>query len=209
MIQGTTYPSPPTPLTEPSRAALEALHAMGPVIGWDVETLGTDPLTAPITCIGISDGERTVVMPWDPYDTARHGQVPGLCSHGQLGCQIQQAILNLLASSRTQVTQNGTYDTLAMNSRGFPGRNDFDILHAHKTLWPEIPASLEAIGVHLVTSLPYRWKTIFRSGADDDAKGSDVYRDSAAHDLRWYCGLDAWVTRMAYGPLEKALATAD
>lgn len=201
---------PPTPIIMPDSIMLNALNSLGPVVGWDVETLGVDPLTSPITCIGLSDGKLVISVPWDSYSTKTQGYVHGCAdSRAPLRSAIREAVKLVLSSQRTQVTQNGSYDVLAMRARGLPGRNDFDTLHAHKILWPEIPANLEAIGVHLLPNLDRRWKTIFRAGRDDDAKGSDVFRDSNEIDLRNYNALDAWVTAAAYYALSAELAIED
>lgn len=205
-----TLAPPPPPEIHVTERTLALLGRMGPEIGWDVETLGVDPLTAPITCIGISDGQHTISVPWETYSTARQSEVLGVNTATRgLPAQIRQAVLNVLHSDRLQITQNGSYDVLAMQARGLPGRNDWDIMHAYAVLWPECPKTLEAIALHVVPNVGHRWKSIFRAGRDDDAKGADVYAESAAEDLREYNGYDACYTALAKRPLEKLLATED
>ena len=203
---------PPVPIIWPTETALQALRSMGPEIGWDVETLGADPLTDLITCIGVSDGEKTVSLPWDSYSTSTQGWVDGIATAkaGLLG-DLRTELLACLESRRVQVTQNGSYDVLAMASRGLPGRNDFDIMHAYAVLWPECPKTLEDIALHMIPRMASRWKVIFRGGRDGDGdeKGSDVYADSAQEDLRDYNGDDCWHTIEAKAPLEAHLATED
>jgi hypothetical protein len=202
--------APPVPILWPGDDMLAALRNMGPDIGWDVETLGADPLEAPITCIGISDGDKTISVAWDNYETTRQGAVNGIATSVRgVSYKIQQEIFRVLESNRCQVTQNGSYDVLAMSARGLPGRNDWDIMHAYAVLWPECPKTLEAIALHLVPELDRRWKFIFRAGRDDDAKGSDVYAESPEEDLRDYNGMDAWATVKAKKPLEQLLAMED
>jgi len=211
-LRNETESPPPIPIIDIGEEALTALRSMGHTIGWDVETLGIDPTSSPITCIGISDGERTVSMPWDTYSVAGT-EVVGLAS-ATVGTakQIRDEILRVLASDRIHATQNGSYDVLAMGAKGLPGRNDYDTMHAHKICWPEIPAGLEEVAVHLVPRLSDRWKTIFRGGRDETegvAKGWDAFADSAPADLRDYNGMDAWATVAAVAPLNDELSTED
>jgi hypothetical protein len=188
----------------PNEAALVALRAMGPNVGWDVETLGVDPLTCPISCIGLSDGVHTVSMPWSSY-TNKHGYVLGLRDYGELGRTCEAEIKDVLESNRTLITQNGNYDVGAMRKTGINARNDVDIMHAYSILWPELPKNLEAIGVHVLPELRGRWKSMFRRGDDSDGKADDVYVESREEALREYNGRDAWVTVRAWLELQKGL----
>ena len=210
LVRGVKHIPPTAPLIEPNEEALTALENMGPVIGWDLETLGVDPLTVPITCIGISDGIRTVSVPWDDYSTSTEGLIKGVDkSIHPLHKRIREAVLSILHSDRIHVTQNGNYDVLGLSARRHPGRNDWDIMHAHAILWPEIPHGLEAIALQMIPELPSRWKTIFRAGKDTDAKGDSAYESARAVDLRDYNGYDCWATVRAKAPLEKELAVED
>ena len=59
---------------EASDAALKALHALRrskAPISVDIETLGIDPWSVPITCIGVSDLTDTVSLPWHSYRKVR------------------------------------------------------------------------------------------------------------------------------------------
>lgn len=208
-VRGEIPPRSPTPIVGVSEDALQALRGMGPVVGWDVETLGVDPLSARLTCIGFADTDKSVSVPWDDYSSARHGDVRGIGSYGELGAAIRTEVQKILTSVRTLVTQNGSYDLLAMERQGIPARNDFDTLHAYKTLWPEASAGLEVLARHLVPRLDHNWKTVHSGGKEDDLKGSDVWGNSDPRDLQAYNAMDAWATVSAHRSLEDELDVED
>lgn len=202
VVHETWFPVWPTSHIWPTEDALACLNAMGPVIGWDVETLGIDPIGVPITCIGISDGIRNVSLPWDEYNTKKFGMVAGLASYGTIGFKCKEALLGVLNSRRIQVTQNGTYDVLALGSRNIPCRNDYDTKHYHSTLFPEILHGLEEISVQLL-DIPDRWKYIFAQVKKAaELKGSDIYRERRQEDLRLYNVHDSYCTVKLHPELE-------
>jgi len=200
------YKTEPWPhiITDPSEEALEALRNLGDNIGWDIETQGTDPLTVPITCIGVSDPKTAVCIPWDGYYSKNWGPYPGL-SNTSLGKALRAEMLKVLQSGRKMFTQNGNYDVTGLLPRGHKVRNDVDIYNIHAVMFPAMKHNLEQIGLHCI-QLPYRWKLAYKKGwrfqdlkentlsTPTVDKNHQCYEGGDPVFLRDYCAKDCYVT---------------
>lgn len=183
----------PKMILGPTEEALAAIEAMGPIVGFDVETLGADPLASKITCFGLSDGVNTVSVPWDTYETKKHGLVTGLDEINSIGPKIKETCLRIVTDRDREIcTQNGQYDVLTMRARGIDVVNGFDTMLAHWVCWPKLSHNLEAIACQML-DIPNRWKTFFRNN-DEDAKGSAAYEESDPLTLRDYNAKDCIAT---------------
>jgi DNA polymerase I-like protein with 3'-5' exonuclease and polymerase domains len=188
--------------------ALLLIRDQGKDVGWDIETQGTDPLSVPITALGISDGELSVCMPWDDYHAKDWGAVDGLATYGTLGEQIRKVALEILADkNRKMFTQNGNYDTSGFQARNIDCRNDIDILNAHSLLYPALDHDLESIGLHML-NLDHRWKATYRSGWGAEKK-YEKYVGGPPDRLRLYCARDCTATVLSGQRLLTQMAAAD
>lgn len=202
----TKWPAFIVDVGQPAVDALRKIAAHKRPVGFDVETLGVDPLASKITCVGISDGTHTVSMPWDSYDTLKWGYVKGLTEYGAIGEEIRSLILNIVTDrEREIVTQNGNYDVLSFSSKGVKIINGFDTMHAHAIAYPELGVHrLEEIAAQLL-NIPDRWKSGFYS-TDEDLKGSDIYVERDQREVRIYNAGDCLVTFLLRDPLKRMLA---
>jgi len=130
----------------PDKTALKAIKEMGTTVAVDVETTGIDPLTTRVTVIGLSDGVRTVSLPWCNYSN-RHGDHRGI-EHSQDPLHLEiKAALKATLESRRLVAHNGSYDLPLLHRLDiYPKTPMEDSLDASKILWPEIPANRSDLG---------------------------------------------------------------
>jgi hypothetical protein len=194
-------------IIEPTEEALRALKHMGPIVAADVETLGKDPLVDPITVIGISDGEMTVSLNWAGYGN-KFGNYAGIENSPLPLAKKLRAQIKETLETRTVVGQNLVYDLLAFERLGIHIMRTEDTLDAAKILNPELPAGLEVLGTRYLL-LPSRWKTEFRAGRDDDAKGATEFTESPLEKLLIYNVKDALITRLLWDKLVVELAKED
>jgi hypothetical protein len=206
---GTPWPTWPEVLITPDDRMLAALRSMGPLIAFDIETLGKCPLTSPISAIGISDGQRTVSIPWVSY-TNRHGHHTGIeKSKEATHVAIRAALKQCLESRREKGGHNKNYDIPGIQALGISiGECEWDSLDAYKILYPELAGNLEAVGAHLMT-LPTLWKTEFRAGRDGDDRDGAEFTESPQEHLLVYNGRDSFVTAVCVKELKALLAEED
>jgi len=141
----------------------------------DVETAGTDAFTAPILCIGVSDGEISVSVPWPQEDRETEDLVKDLIRNPKID----------------KVFQNRTYDVITLQENGLPVHGKFfDTLDAHAIVAPQLPHDLGFIASSYF--MYPRWKTEFR--VFDDKKGADAFARASARELRIYNAKDALMT---------------
>lgn len=192
-VKPMTWPQLHLQANEEAVSALEKI-AKASRVGFDVETLGANPLTDLITCFGLSDGVNTISVPWDSYTTTKHGYVAGIDTYGSIGARIRELCLQIIADPNIEIsTQNGQYDVLTMRARGHHVENNFDTMLAHWVCYPQLPHGLEHIAVQLI-DLPSRWKTEFHK-SDEDLKGSLIYEEADPLILRDYNAKDSLVTQ--------------
>jgi hypothetical protein len=200
-VLGNYTPEPwPEIVIEVSEHSLKALKSMGPQVGWDIETQGTDPLVVPTTCIGVSDNDKAVCIPWDPYMSKNWGPVKGILDYGEIGKAHFDAMIELLTrprSERTYFTQNGNYDVTGLLPKGYPVRNDIDIYNLHALMFPAMGHDLETIARHAM-KLDHRWKLSYQKGLrlryNTDKKTHVKYEGGHPLDLRDYCARDCYAT---------------
>jgi len=145
----------------------------GDEVSVDIETDGLDPLTTRITCVGVSDGENTVVLyPWED--------------------SFSSPLVQFLETKKTRVLQNGfSFDTIALNEHSanlLEMRVDDTMLH-HHTYYSHWPHNLGQIVTELCVSEP--WKLLAKGQQDE--KGSAPSKMSGA-ELCKYNAQDAKLT---------------
>lgn len=173
------------PCEEAEHALREMLTSCEP-ISVDIETMGVDPWSAPITCIGMATRDGAVSLPWHSY-----GNVRGIAlarGRNAIATQCYNAILDILRSPRIEkVWQNGIYDRMCLRHHGVEVvGSHFDTLTAHMILAPGLPHDESfqcAVEFHAE-----RWKEDFRAGKD--AKGKDSWGKRDPHELRVYNSKD-------------------
>lgn len=172
-------------------------------IGFDVETMGTDPMHNKVMAIGLATSDVMISMPWHGY-TAKGGQSVRGIEEYEYGPKIQETLAKILANPRiVKVMQNGQHDYLTAESIGMRIEGfDFDTLHAHGIVIQGIKHDLGTIA-SIEFSAP-RWKTEFH--VTGDAKGLDAFVKRDPLELRYYNARDAYVTYRLYGVLKARLA---
>ena len=121
----------------------KALGLLGPVVAVDIETDDIDPLNLNILCVGISDGQKTLVI--GPWDKKTHAD-----------------ILRRALGKRKVVFHNGVnFDILALEADGvtLDWQQIEDTLIAHHTIGSHFPQRLDhCVSMYLFSS---PWKIRF------------------------------------------------
>lgn len=124
----------PTPWTiHQLRAALEQL---GPDISLDVETTYENPFVAKLTCVGLSDGKNTLVIPWSSdLEGARPWFGKNQAAAG--------ALLSMALEKRSMTTHNGpSFDHVVLKRHGIRFDRWEDTLLGHHAFAGHMPQNL-------------------------------------------------------------------
>ena len=160
------------------------LKKLGPQVAVDIETTGIDPHTATILCIGVSDGEKTVVIgPWCAEGRVR--PKPGFARELSSQLEWREGVW----------MHNGFgYDQIAMRRDGVTfGENLEDTLQAHHCFASHLPQRLDQVVSEFCDSMP--WKVKFgRRGAEE--KGLAPHK-MPPDELYMYNAGDCWRTARA------------
>ena len=184
--------------------ALERMLKSPLPIAVDVETQGIDPWTAPVMCIGLSNGKDTVSASWRAYSSKRYGNVRSLEEYGSLGSKVRSLVLQILRNNQL-VFQNGNFDLTSLRADGIEIDTDhwlFDTLPAHALTAPRLRHDLQ-LQACIEFPLPDSWKTKF--GAETDVKGAEKFTEQPEETLRDYNGKDAFCTAKLVEPLTQRL----
>jgi len=182
------YDDPSTYALEDLKRPLDAIYEAKEPVAIDIETAGSDPLTAPILCIGFSNGQNTVTLWWPIQD-------PGLE-------KTARAILKELPT----IAHNGMHDVVGLEAQGYAMDNYyFDTLLAHAIVAPQIAHDL-GFASSCYFHMP-RWKTAFKAHAKAKYKhtGLRAFTDGPRNELMFYNGKDAYMTAILYKKLKKSL----
>ncbi len=180
--------------TDSALLALAQLQLSDEDISVDIETQGLNPREDKIMCIGVSDGNTTVCLPWESYSSGKNGVVRALWET-DIGKSCYDAMVRLLATKRL-VAHNGAHDVTGLNVQWNIGISDehyhFDTLLAHAVAAPRMPH-----GLGFVAGLEFHcpaWKAEF--GDETDLKGSAKFSQRKEERLRNYCAQDAFMTKL-------------
>jgi len=152
------------------------LRQMGSEVAVDVETTGIEALTTQLVCLGISDGQRTVVVPWS---LDKHGLC---CAFGAEQKLVAEALTKFFAK-RTAVTHNGpAFDHLVLERHGIKLGAWDDTLLAHHAFAGHMPKNLGHV-VSMYADAP-PWK---EESHDDNLRVLYKYnaRDALYTALAW------------------------
>jgi uracil-DNA glycosylase family 4 len=188
--------------TELDLDALEILKKinMSPLpVSFDVETIPSKDI---VTCVGLSNGEHTISIPWDTYSTSKWGDIIGLDGFNGVGREAKELVSSIL-KTHLIITQNGAYDVYEMKKKGLEFENGFDTMLAHAILWPQLRHGLEWAAIQYFP-VP-RWKSEFKAYSDE--KGNDRWQEADPQVLRTYNARDTYMQWMLYAELKKALET--
>lgn len=166
---------------------LQKAGRAGACISFDVESLGTDPWTAKLSCVGVGHRDLGAVsLCWDSYTAGKYGPQEGLEeTKDPLALQCRALLLDILAdTSIAKVAQNGQYDLLCLRGRGYEIQpQPFDTMMAHAVY---APALLHGLAFACATEFHApRWKDEFHAGAGD-IKGRDLWEKANPVELRTY-----------------------
>lgn len=175
----------------------QELGKLGPVISIDIETIpskpggpdGANPLRNKITCVGMSDGEFTVVLwPWLP--------------------QYAKHIIWLYKRAEKIGMHNGyCFDQIALARHGVPFEPFDDKLEdtliAHHTFASHMPQRLAHVASVFVDAPP--WKITFKRGGGEE-KGLPPEKLSP-EELVLYNGMDAVIQARVWLAMQADLAS--
>lgn len=161
------------------------LKRMGATVSVDVETTGLDATETGLVCLGISDGQHTVVVPWSKDKT-------GTCCYYGLKTQPKvAALLSEFFASRTAVTHNGPmFDHIVLARHGIKLAKWEDTLLAHHAFASHMPKRLSHV-VSMYVDVP-PWK---------DEKHAEQLREYYRYNAR-----DALYTKLAWDGMQEDLA---
>ena len=202
----------PDPATLP--ALKRSINKLGQSISLDIETVGVKPLRAMMTCVGMSDGIRTLVVPWS---TSNNGQKPWFNGVTQQAAKLIQAGLR----KRTPVTHNGpAFDHIALHQHGIDvadfktddGSTWEDTLIAHHAFAGHMPRRLGHV-VSMYLAVP-AWKQEHGAkaakgkGAAKDLSKTAAAKASAAdfEEVKAYNARDCLYTKVAWDRMQDDLA---
>lgn len=142
-----------TPRTLKQLRELLKLFGDGPV-ACDIETSREAPTVAKLECIGISNGEHTIVIPWDK----------------QFGKSLRQFFKN-----RETIFHNGyAFDTIVLSRKGIVVRRVQDTLIAHHVFASHFRQGLDHLASFYLDTIP--WKRLYGVESGDE-KGTAKDRD--------------------------------
>ena len=180
--------------TSSALAALAKMELSDEDISVDIETQGLNPREDKIMCIGVSNGDTTVCLPWEGYHSGKNGVVRSLWET-DTGKACYDAMVRLLTTKRL-VAHNGAHDITGLNVQWNLGISDeqyhFDTLLAHAVAAPRMPH-----GLGHVAGIEYHcpaWKAEF--GDETDLKGSAKFSQRKEERLRQYCAQDTYMTKL-------------
>ncbi|MEO1444622.1 MAG: DNA polymerase [Cyanobacteria bacterium J06635_11] len=175
------------------RSALRELTRRD-LLSVDIETAGSDPLSVPTLCIGVSSGDLAVSVPWQVDAGERVWAADST----------REALAKCLAAPSLKIAHNGHHDFLGLAAQGLPvGGKKFDTIHAHAVVAPELPHRLQfATGLEEPIEA---WKAGFVTSADPDSKGAEVFIRRDQYDLRRYNAKDCVATEWLYWGLLQRL----
>lgn len=188
--------------TEPGEAQNAALRRLretiagGAPLTFDLETFSTEDL---VTCIGLTDGETTVSVPWDPFVPYGASQVePGASE------EAAELVRAIFKASRVVVGHNILgHDVPFLRQRKFklPDRM-FDTYIAHHVTQSQLKHGLQAVTSYFEAIPP--WKTVHQRSARES--GLDPAYDARAwiqnpKELRGYNAQDTFYNSTFAEPL--------
>lgn len=154
----------------------------------DIESI---PGVNTLTRMGISNGEWTISLPWDYYQTKKYGTVVGLRP------ELKEQIKELLAT-KDLVAHNGQFDIVYLKSLGFKLKNDWGLVHdtlaGHAACNQQEPHDLGYVATSSFC-IP-RYKSEFKALGNE--KGSDRWVEVKEEDMAIYNAGDAYVTWLEY-----------
>jgi uracil-DNA glycosylase family 4 len=183
LIRGTLKIEAPTNYTvaRSLKDLTKTLKKFANVVAADIETSEDPPTLATLTCIGISDGVNTTVVPWlVEYKDA----------------------LNLFFKNRTAVFHNGyAFDEIVLNRYGVKLGKTEDTLIAHHVFASHFPQRLDHLVSVYCDSEP--WKIQFGKRVSDEKGRAKVPQDLET--LYKYNALDAYLTFLVWMRMQKDL----
>lgn len=124
----------PTPWT--LQQVERSLAMLGPEVSLDVETTYDNAYVAKLTCVGLSDGKRTVVIPWTR-------DLEGVNWWFGKNQPAVAAYLSMALEKRTMVTHNGPgFDHVVLRRHGIRFDRWEDTLLAHHAFAGHMPQNL-------------------------------------------------------------------
>jgi uracil-DNA glycosylase family 4 len=175
-------------VAEDVRTIERASRRLGPVVSCDIETerrTPLSPLLVKVLCVGVSDGERTLVIgPWRQ--------------------EIHAAALTALLSAKTVVKHNGyNFDDPCLEKDGVvidPTREE-DTLIAHHTFASHMPQRLDHVVSVFLDASPWKIRHGMRGGEEKGLAPTDLDAD----ELYFYNACDCVLTKQAWDAIQDDL----
>jgi DNA polymerase I-like protein with 3'-5' exonuclease and polymerase domains len=160
-----------------------ALKRLGPIVSFDVETVGLGPTETALTCFGLSDGKLSICVPWS-RDLA--GAAKWWTRPADIARMVTKA-----CSTRTVITHNGpAFDHVVAARYGL-----------HFPIWEDTLNMMHALDGHLPKGLAYLVGTALDAPPWKQAPHSDNVQQLWGYNLQ-----DVLYTRLAYDALPPRLA---
>lgn len=175
----------------------------GARISFDVESIGDNPFTDDLSCLGVGHRDiGAVSLIWEDYDAGKYGHQLGVLRPTATPIEVRcrDLLLSILRDVEIdKVAQNGQYDLMCLWRRGVVIRGPrktcspkiryapFDTMIGHAVYANEIAHNLA-----LICSIEFhapRWKDDFQAGAGE-VKGKAKFQKSDPVKLRTYNGKD-------------------
>lgn len=158
--------------------ALSLLEELGPEVAFDVETLEAPATETPLVCFGVSDGTKTVVVPWTRDRAAS-------ISFWNGRERDTTKIVSKHLSSRTVVTHNGpSFDHIVADRYRIDlGSRLHDTITAYHVLESHLPKALPHVVTQYLDVPP--WKCYEDRTADLERLYSYNMRDALYTILAW------------------------
>lgn len=153
-----------------------SLAELGPVISFDVETVGLGPTETDLVCFGLSDGTLTIAIPWSK-DKA--GREPWWPDPGRVA-----RLISATFRARTVVSHNGpAFDHVIAARYGFEIVEWDDTLNAYHVLHSHYPKNLAHVCTQYLDVPP--WKTWDSRHASLEELWRYCMRDNLYTALAW------------------------
>jgi uracil-DNA glycosylase family 4 len=134
-----------TPRTLPRLRRLLRRFGDG-IVACDIETTEEPPTVAELQCVGISDGRRTIVVPWQP--------------------EFKEPLAAFFKDRRVIFHNGLSFDTIVLTRYGIPIKKVEDTLIAHHTFASHFRQGLDHVASFYLDTIP--WKLLYGKAAGDE-----------------------------------------
>mgnify|MGYP001602238789 CR=1 FL=1 len=182
----------PRVLVHPDKRMMTALKTIlrtKPLIAYDVETAGKDPLHDELLCVGLATDKLMLSVPMRAFQ-GKHSSLEGP------SLEILDLLTKILGDDQIhKLAHNGSFDKLSCEANGFVVRGYVgDTLLAGAVVAPDVSKKLSILAC--VEFHAERWKEVFRIGTDEP--GANRFLNADPIDRAIYNARDCSITRLLW-----------